>query len=99
VKYSLHLSTALAGSLLLLSSPSKAVELVGRAVLPADTFASGPTSGQFITGDTNGRTVPFLSQDAVQGFSAILAGPQAGTFLVMKDNGFGNKTNSPDALL
>jgi hypothetical protein len=99
MKYFLSLATALAGSLLLLSSPSQAIELVGRAVLPADTFASGPTSGQFITGDTNGRTVPFLSQDAVQGFSAVLTGPQAGTFLVMKDNGFGDKANSPDALL
>jgi hypothetical protein len=99
MKYFLSLATALAGSLLLLNSPSKAIELVGRAVLPADTFASGPTSGQFITDDTNGRTVPFLSQDAVQGFSSILTGPKAGTFLMMKDNGFGNKANSPDALL
>ncbi len=99
MKYFLSLATALVGSLLLLNSPSKAIELVGRAVLPADTFASGPTSGQFITDDTNGRTVPFLSQDAVQGFSSILTGPKAGTFLMMKDNGFGNKANSPDALL
>jgi hypothetical protein len=28
-------------------------------VLPADTFAPGPTSGQFITA-ANGRTPPFV---------------------------------------
>jgi hypothetical protein len=78
--------------------PSVAVELVGRAVLPAATFAPGPTSGQLITG-TNGQTTPFTDKQPVQGFSAILPGPAPGTFLAMPDNGFGGKPNSPDALL
>jgi hypothetical protein len=76
-----------------------AVELVGRAVLPADTFAPGPTSGQLVTGNTNGRTVPFEAKQPVQGFSAVLPGSRPGTFLVMPDNGFGAKANSPDFVL
>ena len=35
----------------------------------------------------------------MQGFSAVLRGPVKGTYLVMSDNGFGAKANSPDALL
>ncbi|NTW02059.1 MAG: esterase-like activity of phytase family protein, partial [Oscillochloris sp.] len=62
--------------------------------LPADTFAPGPPSGFAITGSTNGRAIPFASQP-VQGFSAVL--PQwNGHWLVMADNGFGNKANSSD---
>jgi hypothetical protein len=82
-----------------INSQATAVELVGRAVLPADTFAPGVTSGQLITGDTNGRAVPFVNQQPVQGFSAVLPGPKPGTFLMMVDNGFGTKANSPDSLL
>jgi hypothetical protein len=77
---------------------ASAVELVGRAVLPATTFAPGPTSGQLIT-SANGQTPPFFFKQPVQGFSAVLPGPRLGTFLVMVDNGFGAKANSPDALL
>ena len=84
---------------LLFNSQAIAVELVGRAVLPADTFAPGATSGQLITGDTNNRTVPFLNRQPVQGLSAVLPGPKTGTFLVMVDNGFGTKASSPDSLL
>lgn len=75
-----------------------ATALVGRAVLPADTFAPGPASGQFISGNTNGRTFPFASQ-TVQGFSGIIPGPVAGTFDVIIDNGYGAKSNSADSLL
>lgn len=75
-----------------------AVDLVGRAVLPAATFSPGPTSGQFIT-TANGQPVPFVNAQPVQGFSGVLFGPKFGTFLVMVDNGFGAKTNSADALL
>ena len=75
-----------------------AVELVGRAVLSANTFAPGPTSGQLIS-SSNGITVPFINKQPVQGFSAVLPGPKPGTFLVMSDNGFGSKGNSPDFLL
>jgi hypothetical protein len=73
-------------------------ELIGRAVLPAQSFASGPTSGQLIAA-ANGIAVPFGERQPVQGFSAVLPGPRAGTFYVMADNGFGAKANSPDALL
>lgn len=73
-------------------------ELLGRAVLPAQTFSPGPTSGQFITG-ANGVTVPFSSRQPVQGMSAVLDGPRPGTYYVMADNGFGAKANSADALL
>lgn len=41
--------------------------LAGRAVLPADTFAPGPTSGQYIQG-ANGVSVPFRKRQPVQGF-------------------------------
>jgi hypothetical protein len=71
--------------------------LIGRAVLPADTFAEGPASGAAIdpAGNTNGRTVPFDSQP-VQGFSAILPAASEGNWLVLADNGFGAKGNSAD---
>ena len=39
--------------------------LTGWAVLPADTFAPGPTSGQF-SNPANGRTPPYLDQQPVQ---------------------------------
>ncbi|GAB1542471.1 hypothetical protein NUACC21_51450 [Scytonema sp. NUACC21] len=73
------------------------VTLKGFAVLPADTFAEGPQSGKFITGNTNGRTIPFPSQP-VQGFSGVqFADPN--TFWFLSDNGFGAKSNSADYLL
>jgi glycerophosphoryl diester phosphodiesterase len=69
-------------------------ELTGFAVLPADTFAPGPPSGFAIAGDYFGRTPPFASQP-VQGISAVL--PQRDDrYLVLSDNGFGSKANSPD---
>ena len=70
-------------------------KLEGRAVLPASTFASGPTSGQFIGGGANGVSAPFVNKQPVQGFSAV-HNNQDGTFLVMSDNGFGSLENSAD---
>jgi hypothetical protein len=75
-----------------------AAELLDRAVLPADSFSTGPTSGQFASG-ANGRVLPLINKQPVQGFSAVLRGPKPGTYLVMSDNGFGAKSNSADALL
>lgn len=75
-----------------------AAELLDRAVLPASTFSTGPTSGQYASG-ANGNVLPLINKQPVQGFSAVLRGPVKGTYLVMSDNGFGNKANSPDALL
>ncbi|MBA3920597.1 MAG: esterase-like activity of phytase family protein [Nostocaceae cyanobacterium] len=91
--------------------PDVVTELVGRAVLQADTFAPGATSGQFLNLNSNGtvgtstnfngRLFPFNGPDGqpVQGFSAVLPGPKSGTYLVMVDNGYGSKANSPDSLL
>ena len=76
---------------------ASAAELVGRAVLPADTFAVGPTSGQFID-PANGRVPPFVRRQPVQGFSSVLRAKD-GDFLVMCDNGFGAKANSADYVL
>jgi PhoD-like phosphatase len=45
--------------------------LEGFASFPADTFAPGPTSGQFITA-ANGRTPPFVNMQPVQGISSVL---------------------------
>ena len=70
--------------------------LVGRAVLPANTTASGPTSGQFIgEGAINDVLPPFVGEQPVQGFSAVLK-KDGGSFYVMSDNGFGIKENSRD---
>lgn len=74
--------------------------LAGWAALPAATFSPGPVSGQFIgSGPFNGGHLPPYAGQPVQGFSAVLDGPAAGTYYVMADNGFGSKANSPDALL
>src|SRR5688572_8240962 len=86
------------GSATFAFAQSHAAELLERAVLPSATFSTGPTSGQFATGG-NGVVTPFIDRQPVQGFSAVLPGPEKGTYLVMSDNGFGAKANSPDALL
>jgi len=73
-------------------------QLIGRAVLPAQTYADGPPSGAALgTAPINGVTPPFGGQP-VQGFSAVLdAG--GGEYWAMPDNGFGAKANSGDFLL
>jgi hypothetical protein len=70
--------------------------LLGRAILPADEYQPGPTSGASITGD-NGVTPPFPGQP-IPGFSAILDAGH-GEFWAMPDNGYGSKANSGDFLL
>lgn len=89
---------AMGAGTLITTSMANAAELLGRAVLPAETYATGPTSGQFTAGG-NGIPTPFIDKQPVQGFSAILPGPKKGTYYVMMDNGFGNKPSSPDLLL
>lgn len=79
--------------LLLFYSHAKAAELVGRSVLNADTFTFGSTTAQF---KKTNRTTPFVHAQPVQGFSAVVKGAKAGTYLVISDNGFGSKANSPD---
>lgn len=74
-------------------------QLEARAVLPAVTFAAGPTSGQFLgTAPINGQQAPFLYKQPVRGFSAIHNNGD-GTFAVMEDNGFGSIENSADFIL
>jgi hypothetical protein len=76
--------------------------LVGRAVLPALTFAGPPASGAHVlpsgAGTINGVTFPLPGQP-VEGFSAIVDGRSPGEFLAMEDNGFGDKANSQDFLI
>ncbi len=75
--------------------------LVGRAVLPALTFAGAPASGAFVVpgpGTVNGVSFPLQGQP-VEGFSAIVDGREPGEFLAMPDNGFGAKANSRDFLI
>jgi hypothetical protein len=79
------------------SSTDLPATLIGRAILPAASFANGPTSGTKVgkVPIINGVTLPFVNKQPVQGFSAVLA-IRDGTFLVMSDNGFGKKKNSAD---
>ncbi|SCG66455.1 esterase-like activity of phytase family protein [Micromonospora inositola] len=73
--------------------------LLGRAVLPVETYAPGPPSGTLLPpGTVNGITFPLRSQP-VEGFSAIVAGRHPGEYLAMPDNGFGAKANSKDFLI
>src|SRR5262244_4384059 len=50
-------------------------ELIGFAVMPANTFAPGPTSGQFAGPGEGGNALPLVNQQPVQGVSAVLHGP------------------------
>jgi glycerophosphoryl diester phosphodiesterase len=69
--------------------------LLGRAVLPANTFSAGPPSGSLLgSSPVNGVPVPFASQP-VQGFSAALPA-RGGRYWVMADNGYGSIENSAD---
>lgn len=73
--------------------------LIGWAIQPADTFADGPTSGQFASPNNYGTNLPpYTDLQPVQGFSAVLHGVD-GSFRVMTDNGFGAQGNSADTLL
>lgn len=72
--------------------------LAGRAVLAADTFRPGPTSGQFINA-RNGRTPPFADRQPIQGFSAVIPTHEPGIYLALSDNGYGAKRNSADYVL
>lgn len=74
--------------------------LTGWAMLPADTFADGPTSGQFTNANPYGTHLPpYAGRQPVQGFSGVLTGPTRDTVRVIADNGFGAQANSADTLL
>jgi glycerophosphoryl diester phosphodiesterase len=72
--------------------------LEGRAVLPVETYATGPPAGGSFSGVINGISFPLPAQP-VEGFSAIVAGRHPGEYLAMADNGFGGKANSRDFLI
>jgi hypothetical protein len=75
------------------------VTLVGRAVLPVQTYAPGPVSGTLLpAGVVNGITFPLPSQP-VQGFSSMVDGRSPGEYLAMPDNGYGAKATSKDFLI
>lgn len=82
------------------AAPAAANTLTGWAMLPAATFSDGPTSGQFAFTNNNSpaNNPPYVGLQPVQGFSGVLRGAN-GSFQMLVDNGFGNKANSPDALL
>ncbi|QDQ28421.1 hypothetical protein FNU76_19810 [Chitinimonas arctica] len=93
--------TLLAAGLLALGACSESDEagwsdptVIGRAVLPAASFADGPRSGNYLGGDLNGQAAPFASQP-IQGFSATLKNGD-GSYLAMADNGYGTLENSAD---
>ena len=98
----MRLPTRASALLLLLAipAPGTAQTLTGWATLPPDTFADGPTSGQFAEPNPWGsHRPPYLDRQPVQGFSGVLAGPRRDTFHFLVDNGFGAQANSGDALL
>ncbi|MDN3565424.1 esterase-like activity of phytase family protein [Paeniroseomonas aquatica] len=68
--------------------------------LRTDRTGSIPgTTGPAPSGRPTGIALPFVGQ-AIQGFSGIKpVEGQPGAYWVLTDNGFGNKRNSPDALL
>ena len=71
------------------------VTLIGRAILPAATFAPGPPSGRYRDATVRADSAPYASQP-VQGISSIKPGPQPNTWWALSDNGFGTKWNSSD---
>ncbi len=89
-------------AVLVSAQPSSAARvrplLEARAVLPARTFAPGPSSGTLLgTTPINGVEVPFPRQP-VQGVSGVLDAGN-GTYWILLDNGYGAKANSADFLL
>lgn len=72
-------------------------ELVGRSILPAETYRPGSAPSGFFQTGTTAVPRPYPGQP-VQGFSGTHRNAD-GSYLVMTDNGFGNKANSPDAEL
>lgn len=96
----MKLTTPALAAALLLAGSAHAQTLTGWALMPAATFADGPTSGQFAAPNPYGTNLPpYVGQQPVQGFSAVLRGPRRDTFRFLVDNGFGAKANSADSTL
>jgi len=98
-----HLRPVLAAasilSVLAADDAHAAPSLEGWALMPAQTTAVGPTSGQFAITPASAPYLPIVNGQPVQGFSAVLDGPRPGTYRVLPDNGFGAKDNSADTVL
>lgn len=78
--------------------PLEEAQIEGRAVLPADTFVSGPPSGSELDREMiNGRELPFEDQP-VGSISAVLDAGD-GQFWMAPDSGYGRQDNSSDFLL
>ena len=90
------LVVAVSASPAALAQPEATLE--GRAVLPADTFAEGPSSGADLEDETKGGREPPFEGQPVGGVSAVLDVGD-GKYKAMPDNGFGKKGNSSDFLL
>ncbi|MEN8007283.1 MAG: esterase-like activity of phytase family protein [Candidatus Krumholzibacteriota bacterium] len=76
-------------------SSGKLAVLIGRAVLPADTFLPGsPPVGIAMDPEINGRQLPFGDMP-VQGISSLIP-RDGGRYVALQDNGFGSMANSPD---
>src|SRR5688572_23910110 len=69
-------------------------ELLGRSILPAETYRPGSDPSGFFQTGTTAVPRPYPGQP-VQGFSGTHRNAD-GSYLVMTDNGFGAKGNSPD---
>lgn len=70
----------------LLCGLAQAQLLAGWAHMPADTFADGPTSGQFAAPNPYGSNLPpYLDRQPVQGFSGVLQGPKPDVFRFLVD--------------
>lgn len=67
--------------------------LVARAVLPADTIEPGTNVGRELSPVINGRKMP-MRGFPIQGFSSVIP-LRADELLVLQDNGFGSRANSP----
>lgn len=76
------------------------VTLVGRAIMPAESYVDGPASGAAIASlkVVNGIRVPFASQP-VGSVTSIRRGEYKGTWLLLSDKGFRSDVNSGDYLL
>ena len=87
-------ATAIAGSRSEPDAKAAHTQLVGRSILPAQTYRPGSAPSGFFQTGTTAVPRPYPGQP-VQGFSGTHRNAD-GSYLVMTDNGFGNKANSPD---
>ena len=69
--------------------------LEGWAIMPANTFAAGPTAGQFAGAGAGGNALPLLNLQPVQGFSAVLRGAVAGSYLFIPTTASARRATRP----